>query len=143
LVCFNQKLLRKDVHSKLVGVPFWRAFYIRKQIAISLKKFLNPGFILNPPTHQNIIVFCLFLVPLLCTLFELLFFKEGISLTAVTWIYTKKSPRATPEMFTKYRLALLQYKTSNERLQTKTWIQMKFYLICVSRQTTCSIKKDQ
>jgi hypothetical protein len=49
--------------------------------------------------------------------------------------------RATPEMFRKYKLALLFYKTINEELPEQDWLSLNFNQIFTSRQSKFGINK--
>jgi ABC-type polysaccharide transport system permease subunit len=53
----------------------------------------------------------------------------------------KRRNRATPEMFGRYRLSLLLYRTFNESISETEWIGMNFQQIIMSRQTEFKIVK--
>ena len=53
----------------------------------------------------------------------------------------KRADRATPEMFGRYRLSLLLYRTFNDAIPETEWVEMNFQQIVMSRQTVFKIVK--
>ena len=49
--------------------------------------------------------------------------------------------RATPEMFRRYKLALLLHRTFNEQIPVQDWLSLNFYQSNMSRQTNFNIRK--
>ena len=54
----------------------------------------------------------------------------------------KMAKRATPEMFRKYKLALLLHRTFNEKIPLNDWLSLNFYQSNSSRQTTFNIRRN-
>ena len=55
--------------------------------------------------------------------------------------YHKITSRATPQMYSDFKLALLQYKTFNNRSPETEWVELNFAQSFSSRQTLFHVNK--
>ncbi len=54
----------------------------------------------------------------------------------------RMTDRATPEMFSNYKLALLLFKTFNDKFPLQEWTQLNFSIIITTRQSKFAINRN-